>query len=151
MYQLYTRATVHGPEEVHGLADALMWTHKCSLYASVNMTLSFKLSLTLLLQDWMVGDLGVRQPDFLKGRNAVVWSREYSTENEARCNCDMLLETLLQLDGKRMIVGHTIQDSGINTACQEQVVRYGAHPSFLRCPLASLLTAPWNAGRRHCC
>lgn len=71
----------------------------------------------------MLGDTGVKKPDFLKGRNAIVWSREYSTENEARCKCDMLLETLLRLSAKRMIVGHTIQDAGINTACQEQVVR----------------------------
>jgi hypothetical protein len=71
----------------------------------------------------MLGDKGVKKPDFLKGRNAIVWSREYSTENEARCNCDMLLETLMQMNAKRMIVGHTIQDAGINAACSEQVIR----------------------------
>eukprot|EP00210_Caulerpa_lentillifera_P007541 g7204.t1 len=74
-------------------------------------------------QQWISGEQ-LEIPEFLHGRNAVVWTREYSTENPAQCNCEALEETLSSLvEAKRMIVGHTIQMNGINSACEGRVYR----------------------------
>ena len=63
-------------------------------------------------------------PRFLSGRRAVVWARDYSHENEEYCYCDALKEALSKISGaKRMVVGHTIQERGINSACEGQVHR----------------------------
>lgn len=43
-------------------------------------------------------------PDFLNGRQAVVWARNYSAENEERCDCEMLQSALSMVPGaKRMV------------------------------------------------
>ncbi|GAB4813892.1 hypothetical protein N2152v2_000938 [Parachlorella kessleri] len=65
------------------------------------------------------------RPQFLSGRDAVVWSRHYSwaKEDEERCECGLLAETLRKLPGaSRMVVGHTIQRQ-IDSACDGQVYR----------------------------
>lgn len=63
-------------------------------------------------------------PPFLSGRSGVVWSRDYSNEDEQYCRCDKLKEALAAIPGaERMVVGHTIQECGINSACSEQVFR----------------------------
>jgi hypothetical protein len=62
-------------------------------------------------------------PAFLRGRDAIVWSREYSWARPELCNCSMLQETLTRLGAERMVVGHTIQVDGVNDACDGQVLR----------------------------
>lgn len=42
---------------------------------------------------WMLGE-AKNKPEFLQGKDAVVWSRHYSAENQARCECDKLTEAL---------------------------------------------------------
>lgn len=72
---------------------------------------------------WMRGETH-RMPSFLSGRQAIVWAREYSAEDRQRCECDVLEQALAKLPGaERMVVGHTIQDAGINSACNERVFR----------------------------
>ena len=45
-------------------------------------------------------------------------------EDEMRCDCNALQEALGMLPGaKRMVVGHTIQEAGINSACDDRVFR----------------------------
>jgi hypothetical protein len=45
-------------------------------------------------------------------------------EDEARCDCGALAQALGMLPGAaRMVVGHTIQDAGINAACGDRVFR----------------------------
>lgn len=74
-------------------------------------------------QQWISGETS-NSPGFLLGKNAVVWTREYSTENPDQCNCKALEEALGAIAGaKRMIVGHTIQMDGINSACGGRVYR----------------------------
>ena len=49
---------------------------------------------------------------------------EHCAEDERRCDCGALAEALRMLPGaQRMVVGHTIQDAGINSACDGRVVR----------------------------
>lgn len=74
-------------------------------------------------QEWMLGQ-ATKPPSYLTGRNAVVWTRQYSMEDQEECKCDTLKDVLQRLPGaSRMIVGHTIQSQGINSACDGQVVR----------------------------
>lgn len=75
-------------------------------------------------QDWVLNKKVEDKPAFLSGRRAVVWARDYSHEDESKCDCDALQDALKNIPGaKRMIVGHTIQSNGINSACNEQVFR----------------------------
>jgi imidazoleglycerol phosphate dehydratase HisB len=74
------------------------------------------------VQDWLEG-ASKQVPVWLSGRDAVVWSREYSRTKEEHCNCEMLQKTLNRLGADRMVVGHTIQQEGVNAACADQVVR----------------------------
>jgi hypothetical protein len=74
------------------------------------------------VQDWMEGH-DVQKPWFLRGRDALVWSREYSHTDASKCNCDLLQQTLEELGGSRMVVGHTIQSNGVNAACDNRVLR----------------------------
>jgi hypothetical protein len=69
------------------------------------------------------------KPKFLRGRDALVWSREYSHTDAERCNCELLEQTLAHLGSKRMVVGHTIQPDGINGACDNKVLRCAATTS----------------------
>ena len=63
-------------------------------------------------------------PAFLRGAHAVVWARDYSQRDEARCDCAKLEAVLGALPGAaRMVVGHTIQDGGITAACGGRVFR----------------------------
>lgn len=88
------------------------------------------------------GDRSADVPWFLSGRNAVVWSRQYSHPDENKCNCEMLQTALRSLSqAERMVVGHTVQyPMGINAACDDSVFRIDvgmsngvcdAHPEVL--------------------
>lgn len=80
--------------------------------------------INLETREWIsYGPMGAK-PHFLSGRTAVVWSREYSLEDSSRCDCDALELALRGVPGaKRMVVGHTIQETGINSACSGKVIR----------------------------
>ena len=43
-------------------------------------------------------------PGFLNGRQAVVWARNYSAENEERCECDVLQRALSMVPGAQRMV-----------------------------------------------
>lgn len=65
-----------------------------------------------------------RLPPSLRGRSAPIWTRHIGHEDQSKCACDAL-DALLGLErgAKRVVVGHTIQDAGINSACQGKVYR----------------------------
>ncbi|MEM9489699.1 MAG: metallophosphoesterase [Myxococcota bacterium] len=69
---------------------------------------------------WLQG--GGQFPEIFQRRavTSPVWSREYSAEAPA---CDTLEKTLAMLGAARMVVGHTVQRSGINAACDRRVWR----------------------------
>ena len=57
--------------------------------------------------EWMEGDSGKPMPDFLNGRDALVWARTYSAEDPERCDCDTLEKALGMVPGaKRMVRSH---------------------------------------------
>ncbi|MEW5311191.1 MAG: hypothetical protein WDW38_002926 [Sanguina aurantia] len=75
-------------------------------------------------KSWLQDGSSSKPPDFVKGSTAIVWARDYSQEDKAKCNCTQLEAVLKAIPGaQRMVVGHTIQRVGVNTACNNQVVR----------------------------
>lgn len=77
------------------------------------------------VRDWISGIKQVVVPSSLiRGRNAVVWLRRFSDELAKNCDCSMLEHVLGTIPGaKRMIMGHTIQASGINGVCENRAIR----------------------------
>jgi hypothetical protein len=63
-------------------------------------------------------------PPFLGGRHAVVWARDFSAEDPARCDCAGLASALAALPGvARQVMGHTIQEGGVSAACGGRALR----------------------------
>ncbi|EMS68870.1 hypothetical protein TRIUR3_27212 [Triticum urartu] len=76
------------------------------------------------VSDWIRGEHGnnARAPEYVCGRDAVVWLRRFS--EGFNCDCQRLQGVLGMIPGaKRMVMGHTIQSEGINAVCGAQAVR----------------------------
>jgi hypothetical protein len=73
-------------------------------------------------REWMrAGDR--RAPEAVASESAPIWVRDYSLEPVAPSVCDKLGEVLGALNVKRMVVGHTVQNTGISSACDGRVWR----------------------------
>ena len=72
-------------------------------------------------RQWIRGELHC-PPELLLGRDGPVWSRHYSKEPDEE-DCLLLKTTLEQLGAQRMVVGHTVQEEGISSACGGRVWR----------------------------
>lgn len=80
-----------------------------------------------------------RIPQQLDGPSSVIWTRDYSETPTSERACEALARTLELLRAKRMVVGHTVQDAGISSACGGRVWRvdvglakhYGGRTSVL--------------------
>lgn len=76
------------------------------------------------VRNWINGSNGKRAPVHCRGRDGVVWVRRFSREQAENCDCSALEHVLATVPGvKRMIMGHTIQESGINGACNNRAIR----------------------------
>jgi hypothetical protein len=73
------------------------------------------------LDDWLAGKRAA-PPSALVAEDGPVWTRAYSSE-EAPPDCAALTTALSELGAKRMVVGHTVQHHGINSACDTKVWR----------------------------
>jgi len=79
------------------------------------------------------------KPIVLRGGKGPLWMRNYSRPIPTEADCQMLFRTLERLNAKRMIVGHSVQKQGINSACGGRVWRvdtgmssaYGGTPEAL--------------------
>jgi hypothetical protein len=72
------------------------------------------------VSNWMKGLTS--KPQWVSDSNGPFWSRHYS-DNPTGEDCKMLKEALELVGSKVMIVAHTVQDNGINSACDGQVIR----------------------------
>lgn len=73
-------------------------------------------------REWMrAGDR--RAPESVASDSAPIWVREYSLDPVAPSSCDKLAEVLQALNVQRMVVGHTVQNAGISSACDGRVWR----------------------------
>ena len=77
-------------------------------------------------------------PDILLATDGPVWSRHYSDDPDVE-DCRLLEDALGGLGARRMVVGHTVRDEGISSACGDMVWRvdvgmarhYGGSPAVL--------------------
>ncbi|KAL8227387.1 hypothetical protein R6Q57_017219 [Mikania cordata] len=73
------------------------------------------------VRDWISGLRDRVTSSLVKGRNSLVWMRILSNED---CDCTTLEHVLSTIPGaRRMIMGHTIQDGGINGVCDNRALR----------------------------
>lgn len=70
---------------------------------------------------WLRGQRAA-PPDVAVAQSGPVWTREYSS-GSAEGACAELDRVLAELGAKRMVVGHTVQASGITSACGGHVWR----------------------------
>ena len=91
------------------------------------------------LSAWMAGAPTDPAPGSISGQRAPIWVRDYSEGTPAEDRCAELTRVLRALSAERMVVGHTVQQQGINSACDGKVWRidvglsryYGGKPSVL--------------------
>ncbi|MCP4293244.1 MAG: calcineurin [bacterium] len=70
------------------------------------------------IQLWVAGENS--PPENIHNSKSPTWTRIYSDEPNAD-SCKILNEVLGRLGASRMIVGHTIQDEGIQSYCDQKV------------------------------
>jgi len=78
------------------------------------------------------------QPDWIRGDRSPVWTRLYS-DQPGPAACDTLVLVLDELGVQRMVVGHTVQTTGITAFCGGRVwaidvgmaAHYGGRPEVL--------------------
>jgi len=91
------------------------------------------------LAAWMTGAPNEPAPISASGQRAPIWVRDYSDGTPPAAHCAELGRVLNALSAQRMVVGHTVQQQGINSACDGKVWRidvglsrfYGGKPSVL--------------------
>ena len=62
-------------------------------------------------------------PSVLTAEDAPIWTRLYGSPEINDATCQILGRVLEQVGAKRLIVGHTVQKDGIQSACQERLFR----------------------------
>ncbi|KAL8260646.1 hypothetical protein R6Q59_028599 [Mikania micrantha] len=73
------------------------------------------------VRDWISGLRDRVTSSLVRGRNSLVWLRIFSNED---CDCTTLEHVLSTIPGaRRMIMGHTIQEGGINGVCDNRALR----------------------------
>jgi len=91
------------------------------------------------LQQWMQSPETGLPPAVVAGESGPIWLRLYSDGIPLASACDELNRVLARLNAKRLVVGHTVQQRGINSACGGKVWRidvglsrhYGGAPAAL--------------------
>jgi hypothetical protein len=61
-------------------------------------------------------------PSALTGENSPVWHRAFALSDDAQ-TCTTLADALSRVGARRMVVGHTVQRDGIESACNGRVWR----------------------------
>jgi len=62
-------------------------------------------------------------PAVLSAESGPVWMRDYGSPEVGEATCEAVGRVLAQVGAKRLIVGHTVQEHGISSACQERLFR----------------------------
>lgn len=91
-------------------------------------------------RDFLLGTV-LQPPAILSGGSGPLWNRSYSRPRIRKDGpeCQMLADTLRLLGARRMVVGHTVQRGGANSACGDKVWRidtgmsstYGGKPESI--------------------
>ena len=110
-----------------------LFVHGGILPANVDLGLD---TLNARVRAWLLGE--IPQPDWIRGDSSPVWNRVYSNE-PALGACDTLATVLERMGMTRMVVGHTVQRTGITAFCGGRVWaidvgmarHYGGRPEVL--------------------
>jgi hypothetical protein len=110
-----------------------IFVHGGILPANVDLGLD---SLNARVRAWLLGE--IPQPEWIRGDSSPVWTRLYSDEPNQDA-CDTLSIVLERLGMERMVVGHTVQQTGITAFCGGRVWaidvgmarHYGGRPEVL--------------------
>jgi calcineurin-like phosphoesterase family protein len=62
-------------------------------------------------------------PAILSDEEGPVWTRTYGSQEIDDATCQVLARVLAQVGAKRLVVGHTVQEHGITSACQARLFR----------------------------
>jgi hypothetical protein len=71
---------------------------------------------------WMRGELRQLPPE-LAGEESPMWTRAFGEGELDEARCAKLGTVLAELGAKRLVIGHTVQKSGISAACGDRVYR----------------------------
>jgi hypothetical protein len=74
------------------------------------------------ISGWMRGETSAA-PASVRDQNAPIWTRAYGEPAPGEGACSLLREALDALRARRMVIGHTVQEAGINAACGGAVWR----------------------------
>jgi hypothetical protein len=110
-----------------------LFVHGGILPANVDLGLD---SLNARVRAWLLGE--IPQPEWIRGDSSPVWNRVYS-DDPSQGACDTLTTVLERLGMDRMVVGHTVQQTGITAFCGGRVWaidvgmarHYGGRPAVL--------------------
>lgn len=76
------------------------------------------------VREWISGLKERVSSSLVRGRNSLVWLRIFSNEVVKECDCSTLEHVLSTIPGaRRLIMGHTIQEGGINGVCGNKALR----------------------------
>ncbi|XP_074281385.1 shewanella-like protein phosphatase 2 [Silene latifolia] len=76
------------------------------------------------VREWIRGERRSLWKEVERATDSVVWLRKFSHEVAENCDCEALDRVLGMIPGcKRMIMGHTIQQEGVNSACGGKAIR----------------------------
>jgi Calcineurin-like phosphoesterase len=75
------------------------------------------------IQEWMRSPVARMPPALATSEDGPLWSRAYSHGIPSTSSCQELTAVLASLSAKRLVVGHTVQEGGINSACAGRVWR----------------------------
>jgi len=92
-----------------------VFVHGGILPANVDLGLD---SLNALVRAWLLGE--IPQPEWIRGDDSPVWTRLYS-DSPSQAACDTLSTVLERLGVARMVVGHTVQQTGVTAFCGGRV------------------------------
>lgn len=89
------------------------------------------------VDEWLLGKRPSAPPAAI-AEDGIVWTRAYSSDPKA-AECAQLARTLEAMGAKRLVMGHTVQEQGINAACDGTAWRidvglskfYGGAPAAL--------------------
>jgi len=88
------------------------------------------------VKTWMRGE-SAAAPAIVTAEDGPIWTRRYSSPEVKPNDCRMLKIVLERVGAKRMVVGHTVQEGQVTSACEERVWRidvglaahYGSAPA----------------------
>jgi len=115
------------------IVGSSLFVHGGILPANVELGLD---QMNAQIRRWLLGE--VPQPEWIRGDDSPVWTRLYSDEPTPEA-CDTLASVLGRLGVERMVVGHTVQETGITAFCGGQLwaidvgmaAHYGGRPEVL--------------------